>query len=137
MDKIPTLGFAVFAGVCCGLWPLMIGSGRNPIMTGIMVIIVSLAVFLPFLPANFKPAELTAQAVVIILAAGVINGFGSIAIQHVAVSKEKVTGILVLIITQVVVTAVGGLIFYAERFTFEKFVGLIAAVAAIKLLTGK
>ena len=139
MDKIPALWFAVFAGLCFGGWPLIMKlSGLNPIVAATVLAVASLAVFLPFLKGNVNIAELTATGVVIALIAGVINGLGSIAIQRVLASPVEVTtGILVIIITQVVVTAIGGRLFYHETFTVNKAVGLLAAVAAIKLLTGK
>lgn len=133
--------YAVFAGLCFGAWPLIMKASKikPPIVAATVLVATSLAVFVPFLAGNQVPIQVTLVGLLIGIAAGVLNGLGSIALQRILVSKaiEVTTAIFIIVVTQVVVTAIGGWLFYNEPFTVKKIMVVAAAGVAVYCLTGK
>lgn len=133
--------FSILAGLLFGAWPLIMKkSDLTPMAAAFTLTVMSLAVYLPFLSRQDYPKTgvLTIGFGLAVIA-GLMNGFGTIAFQKMLADKniEITVGILLVILTQVVVTAVGGSLFYSEPFTTKKVVGLFTAALAAYLLTSK
>lgn len=135
--------FSILAGLAFGIWPFfMKKSGLTPMANAVVLTVVSLMVYLPFVILN--PADLQAVNVLTVgfglaVVAGAMNGLGTIAFQKMVTNKEVAiaTGVMLVILTQVVVTAVGERVLYGDLFTTKKVFGIAAAGAAVYLLTSK
>lgn len=133
--------FSILAGLMFGLWPLIMKkSGLTPMANAFTLTIVSLAVYLPFIrPMDYQTTRFLTVGFGLAVVAGILNGLGTIAFQKMVTNKEVAiaTGVMLVILTQVVVTAVGGRLFYADLFTGKKVGGVAAAAVAVYLLTSK
>ena len=134
------LTFCILAGIFFGGWPLaMRASGFNPFAAGFVLNLGSALIFLPFLKGKINPVTLLSMGAIFALAASALNGVGHIAFQTLVAQREieisRVNTVLVMVV--VLTTTVGGRIFYGEPFTWKKILGLVAALTAVKLLTGK
>ncbi len=134
------LMWPVMAGLCFGIWPLIMkSSGLNAIMAAFVLTTVSLLVYLPFLKGSFDQAALFRTGVILAVVAGLLNGIGTIAFQRMIGAKDLEISqvVLMVIIIQIVITAAGGRLFYHELFTIKKAFGVVAAGCAAYLLTSK
>ncbi len=133
--------WSILAGFLFGLWPLVMKkSGLTPMAAAFTLTAVSLVVCLPFLGrVDYQTTGFLTIGFGLAMVAGVMNGFGTIAFQKMLADKnvEIAVGILLVILTQVVVTAIGGRLFYGELFTTKKVAGLVTSVVAVYLLTSK
>ena len=126
---ISKLMWPVIAGLCFGTWPLIMrSSGLNAIMASFVLTVVSLLVYLPFLKGGLDQAALLKMGIILAIVAGLLNGDKELDITQV---------VLMVIMIQIVITAVGGRLFYSDLFTAKKFLGILAAGFAAYLLTSK
>ncbi len=133
--------WSVLAGMLFAIWPfVMKATGLPPIVAAVFLTASSLLVYPPFLKGSMDIRALTILMVALAIVAGLINGVGTIALQKVIASKEidVATGIFVIIMTQIVVTTIGGFFFaQGDLFTTKKLAGLWSASLAVYLLTSK
>lgn len=137
---ISKLIWPVTAGLCFGIWPLIMkSSGLNAIMAAFVLTAVSLLVYIPFLKGSFDQAALLKTGIILAIVSGLLNGIGTIAFQKMVGAKDMdiTQVVLMVIIIQVVITAVGGRLFYGDLFTVKKAGGIFAAGLAAYLLTSK
>ncbi len=130
----------VIAGLCFGIWPLIMkSSGFNATMASFVLTVVSLLVYLPLLKTNFDATAFLKIGMLLAVASGLLNGIGTVAFQKMVGAKgmEITQGVLIVIMIQVVITAAGGRLFYGDLFTAKKILGILAAVIAAYLLTSK
>ena len=135
------LVFALLSGLLFGTWPLVMKkAGLTPMAAATTLTVMTLAVCAPFLNrADYRTTSVFTLGFGLAVVAGLMNGAGTIAFQKVIVAKnlEITTGILIVILTQVAITAVGGRVVYGDPLTIKKAFGLVAAVVATYLLTAK
>lgn len=134
------LFFPVFAGLCFGAWPLIMKqSGLHPIMAAFILCVSTLATIVPLMHTSAVWQGVARSAALIAVAAGLLNGFGTIAMQRMLADKTTAVsvGVFVIIIAQMVSTAIGGRVFYSDPLTLKRAAGVCLAVAAVYLLNGK
>lgn len=127
------------AGLCFGFWPLLMRlTGLSAVQGGFLVSTVTFLLFIPLFWGD-GAAGFTWKTVSIALAAGVINWLGSVCLQKGLAGKDLQVSvvILVIIMTQIVVTALGTRLIYGELWDWRKLVGMATAALAVWLLTGK
>jgi len=133
--------FSIWAGVLFGAWPLVMKkSGLTPMASAFVLTFMSLIVYLPFLRrSDYQATSFLTVGLGLAAVAGIMNGIGTIAFQKMIADKSTAitTGILLVILTQMVVNAVGGWLFHGDVFTVKKVAGLFTAAAAAYLLTSK
>lgn len=133
--------FAIIAGACFGAWPLIMRlSGFNPALAAATIAVITLATCLPFLNRNnANLAEFWKIGALAALVAGIINGLGQMLLQKAIGAKDvDVTRTLTLVVlTQIVMQAIGGRFLYGEPITFKKGAGILLALVVAKLLTEK
>ena len=130
----------MLAGLCFGIWPLLMkSSGLNPSMASLVLTTVSLLVYLTFLRTGFDQVALGRIVVLFAVVAGVLNGIGTLAFQKAVGGRELdlTTAVLIVIMLQLVITVVGGLLFYGDPLTGKRFLGFCTAVITAYLLTSK
>ncbi len=130
----------VIAGLCFGTWPLIMkSSGLSAIMAAFVLTVVSLLVYLPFLKGEFDQVALLKTGIILAVVSGLLNGIGTIAFQKMIGGKDfDITQVvLMVIIIQIVITAVGGRLFYDDLFTVKKAIGIPVAGLAAYLLVSK
>lgn len=139
MDKM--FVWPILAGFLFSTWPfVMRATGLPPVLAAVFLTTASLFVYPFFLRGDMNLKALTLFVVILAVVAGLMNGFGTIAFQKMIANKEMnlAIGIFVLIMTQIVVTTIGGLILDSEDIlTTKKLLGIGAAACAVYLLTGK
>lgn len=129
---------ALTAGLFFGIWPLVIKtSGLQPVSAAFILSGISAIVCLPFLKLG-GGGSWTMGAVLLGVLAGLLNGAGTVAFQQAIASKLEISTVVFIILTlQVVITVLGGRVFYGDVFTPQKIAGIVAACVAMFLLTGK
>lgn len=135
--SLQALLLLIVAGCMFGGWPLVMrSSGLNPIVAGCFLQATSFCVFLPFLRGNLDTKTLVTAGALLAIAAGTMNGVGSVIFQHLVARPEVELSraILVLVVTQTILVTVLGRIIYDEPITFQKALGVILAVISIILL---
>lgn len=128
----------LFAGLCFGFWPLLMRqTGLTGMQAGFMVSSVTLLVFIPLFGGDTQ--GFTWKTVCLALVAGLINGLGSVCLQKGLANKELEvsTMIMVIIMTQLVITAVGSRLILGELWDLRKLAGMSCAALTVWLLSGK
>jgi hypothetical protein len=128
----------ILAGLCFGLWPLLMRlTGLTGMQGGFLVSLMTLLLFIPLFGGD--TTGFTWKTVGLALAAGVINWLGSVCLQKGLAGKQLEVSVIILVIimTQVVVTAVGTRLIYGELWDLRKLAGMIFAALAVWLLTSK
>ena len=134
------LMWPVIAGLCFGIWPLIMkSSGLNAIMAAFVLTAVSLLVYLPFLKGSFDQTTFFKTGIILAVVSGLLNGIGTIAFQKMVGAKDMdiTQVVLMVIIIQIVITAIGGRLFYEDLFTIKKAIGIPVAGLAAYLLVSK
>ncbi len=135
-----SLVFAILAGLFFGVWPLIMRlSGLPWAIAGVILQIGSCLVFIYYLKQQSSWAAWLSFGAAVGIACGILNGFGQINLQKLLAMKEAqlAQAITLMVVTQIVITAVGAKIFFGEQFGWKKILGCTLALVAVKLLIGK
>lgn len=151
----------VIAGICFGLWPVVMaksgfeGVGQMmgyAIPTALVAVIAWLSgitsgPILNTLICVFVGAGIVAghgwismPPILIASIAGVINGLGAVSLLEVLgpLSKEKVAiAIFVVVLTQLTINSVAGMTMHGTEFSTKKAVGFVMAIGAAYLIVTK
>jgi drug/metabolite transporter (DMT)-like permease len=128
--------YVVLVALCWGGWPLVSRSAGGTGTAGSLVILV--AALVPVgLAAYWEGGALPApHAAGRLAVAGVLNGAGLVAFHLVTIRRDVEVSSLVPVIdtAMLLVTALGGILFFAEALTLQKGIGVALLVAGIYLL---
>jgi drug/metabolite transporter (DMT)-like permease len=128
--------YVVLVALCWGGWPLVSRSAGETGAAGSLVILV--AALVPVGLATFwEGGALPAPPALVKLAvAGVLNGAGLVAFHLVTIRRDvEVSSVVPVIDTaMLLVTALGGVLLFAEAVTLQKGMGVALLVAGIYLL---
>jgi drug/metabolite transporter (DMT)-like permease len=126
----------VLVALCWGGWPLVSRSAGGTGAAGSLVIL--LAALVPVgLAAYWEGGALPApHAAARLAVAGVLNGAGLVAFHLVTIRRDVEVSSLVPVIdtAMLLVTALGGILFFAEALTLQKGIGVALLVTGIYLL---
>jgi uncharacterized membrane protein len=128
--------FPFLAGLCFGSWPLFMRStGFSGPQSGFVVSVVTLVVFIPLWRGD--TAGFNQKALALGVAAGLLNGLGSIFYQAALANlKLEVSRVLlVVLVTTILVSTVGARLFYGELLDTQKLFGLSFSLIGVLLLT--
>jgi drug/metabolite transporter (DMT)-like permease len=128
--------YVVLVALCWGGWPLVSRSAGGTGAAGSLVIL--LAALVPVgLAAYWESGALPApHAAARLAVAGVLNGAGLVAFHLLTIRRDvEVSSVVPVVDTaMLLVTAAGGILFFAEAVTLQKGVGVALLVAGIYLL---
>lgn len=123
------------SGLFFGAWPLVMRA--SGLATAWVVMILALGTGLVGISVFKGTASPSLNGLLIGLAAGLLNGMGSLAYGKLLGMPEaemsKIVPLLVVLIGAVGVF--GGYFFYGEPFTLRKIIGIITVIIAALLLT--
>lgn len=128
----------LFAGFCFGSWPLLSRlTGLTGPQGGFLLSLATFSVFIPLFGGD--TTGFTWKAVCLGLLCGLLNGVGTVFLQKELAGKqfEVSTIMLVIIMTQLVVTVLGGRLIYGDLWDMRKLFGMGTAALTIWLLTSK
>lgn len=128
----------LLAGLCFGFWPILMRlTGLTGMQAGFMVSSVTLLVFIPLFVGDTQ--GFTWKTFGMALAAGLINGLGSVCLQKSLANKQLEVGttIMIIVMTQLVVTAISSRLILGELWDLRKLAGMGSAAFTVWLLTGK
>ncbi len=95
--------------------------------------LVSFVLFVPFFALRLSDSQISVQAILIAVAAGVMNGIGFFILQKMIGTADfqisQWTFIMVLV--QIMVSAIGARVFYHEPFGISKWLGIVTALVAV------
>ncbi len=126
----------VLAALFWGGWPLVSRSAGETGATGSLVILVAALVPVGLATAWEGPALPAPHALVRLALAGAMNGAGLVAF-HLVTTRPGVeisSAVPVIDTAMLLVTALGGIAFFAEAMTLQKGIGVALLVAGIFLL---
>ena len=128
--------YVVLVALCWGGWPLVSRSAGETGAAGSLVIL--LAALVPVgIAAVWEGGALPApQALGRLALAGVLNGAGLVAFHLVTIRRDvEISSVVPVIDTaMLLITALGGVLLFAEAITLQKGIGVALLVAGIFLL---
>jgi drug/metabolite transporter (DMT)-like permease len=128
--------YVVLVALCWGGWPLVSRSAGETGAAGSFVILLVALVpagLAAFWEGGGLPAPHAAGRLAV---AGVLNGAGLVAFHLLTIRRDvEVSSVVPVVDTaMLLVTAAGGILFFAEAVTLQKGVGVALLVAGIYLL---
>jgi drug/metabolite transporter (DMT)-like permease len=126
----------VLVSLCWGGWPLVARSAGETGATGSLVILASALAPVALLMAWEGPTLPSTPALAKLAVAGVLNGVGLVAFHFLSSDPaiEISSAVPVVDTGMLLVTALGGILFFTEALTLQKGVGVVLLVAGIALL---
>lgn len=128
----------LLAGLCFGFWPLLVRvTGLNWMQGGFLLSLATFSLFVPLFGGD--TTGFTWKTVSLGLTAGLINGVGTVCLQKALAGKQLEVSVIILVIimTQLVVTVIGARLIYGELLDLRKLAGMATAALTVWLLTGK
>jgi drug/metabolite transporter (DMT)-like permease len=129
-------GIVALVALCWGGWPLVARMAGPTGATGSLVLVLASLAPISLLALLSRDALPSGAALGWLAAAGVLNGLGLVAFQALATDREvEVSRVVPVMDTaMLLVTAAGGMLFFAEALTPTKALGIGLLVAGIALL---
>ena len=128
--------YVVLVALCWGGWPLVSRSAGETGAGGSLVILLGALVPVGIAAAWEGGGLAAPHALARLALAGVLNGAGLVAF-HLLITRRNVevsTAVPVVDTAMLLVTALGGILFFAEAVTLQKGIGVSLLVAGIYLL---
>lgn len=112
-------------------------SGLPPMVAGFVMHLVGTVVFLPlFLRENLAKISFISLGIGLAVVAGVLQALGHVPWQKLIADRQipMATSVVVMIVINIVITAIGGAVFFKEGLTASKVAGMVLASASIWLM---
>jgi drug/metabolite transporter (DMT)-like permease len=133
-----TLLLCVIAATFFGGWQLVMRASdlKDPFVAAFVLNMASAIAILPFAKGRCDTTTLFSTGMLIAIAAGVLNGIGHIVNARLVLNRAEEFMRFGTIVPAVVVltTVLGGWLFYAERFSPSKTLGIALVLAGIALV---
>ena len=136
-----TLLWCLVAGFFFGGWQLVMRASnlKDPFVAAFLLNVATVITLMPFVRGRVNTPTLFSLGILIAIAAGVMNGLGHAINSRLVLDRgeELMRFGAVVPAVVVLVNVAGGRIFYGEKFSGLKFVGILLILGGIKLLAGK